>query len=529
MDCQEICDFWFNNEELWFNATPKDDELIKQKYSKYLNENMTFNDYQLKNMSKTEILANVILLDQFVRHIFRNNKELINKYHKISLELSYFVLNNNLDNQFNPPEKCFILMPIRHTFEIDKLKMLLDKVNNYRKEDNSKYFIRFYKSTLIALSNLITSNIYPEDLNLNISNNEIYSILDKESVKNLENIQNLNKTDILDKDEELYKTFKLSLNKIKGLKEITLSLSGGVDSMVSSYILYHLSENQKKFKIIAVNIDYGNRGDICNVEVEFVKRWCKLLNIDVYVRHINEIKRDRTLDRDLYEKITRFIRFSMYKKFNNPVVIGHNLDDCLENIFSNIKKSRSFNNLRGMSEFSSEDNCTIVRPMLNIPKKNIIEFAKKYKIPYLTNSTPSWSERGKIRENLIPLIENFDPLIIKGLLKLSDNVEKIYQIYDKSIVNNFFDNVKFNVSPNVTEININLINDDKNFGFVFWKDILVKIFHKINSKIPSNKSIETFCKRIEKNQYGIIKLSDGYEFLYGPDLLKFIYKNNQIQ
>ena len=123
--------------------------------------------------------------------------------------------------------------------------------------------------------------------------------------------------------------------------------------------------------------------------MEFIKRWTKLLGIEHYIKNITELSRNRSTDRDIYEKITKKLRFDMYKRFGNPVVLGHNQDDCLENIINNIKKSRSYNNLNGMSEFSEEDGCILVRPMLQIKKTEIKEFAQTYHIPHLPNSTPA--------------------------------------------------------------------------------------------------------------------------------------------
>ena len=46
--------------------------------------------------------------------------------------------------------------------------------------------------------------------------------------------------------------------------------------------------------------------------------------------------------------------------------------DCLENIFTNIEKKRSYNNLLGMESNSIIDGVEILRPMLKISKNKII-------------------------------------------------------------------------------------------------------------------------------------------------------------
>jgi tRNA(Ile)-lysidine synthase TilS/MesJ len=140
--------------------------------------------------------------------------------------------------------------------------------------------------------------------------------------------------------------------------------------------------------------------------------------------------------------------------------------------------------------------------MLNITKTQIREFAKKYSIPHLPNSTPAWSERGRIRDELIPFLNNFDIALVPGFLKLADNMEEVYNIYDKSVVIDFFKKIKF-LKDQVT---IPLQEDakEKSYGFIFWKDIIQRIFKKIDYRLPSNKSIKEFVKRVEKNSYGSI-------------------------
>ena len=501
----ELSIFWFSHPELWFNSTSSDDELITKKFSSLINNNPDIRSIIYRS-DKDELLQNILLYDQIIRHVFRGNPEKIKELSQFSLELSLYILDRNLDNLYLPQEKCFILMPLRHTFDLKLLEIVLDKIKEYREEQDSPYYIRFYKATILSLSKVKTPLIIPEEINENISNIDIFNSLDPICIKNLDIINDINRS------EPIYNAFLNTFSKMNGIKEVTLSLSGGVDSMISSFNLYHLSNRQEKFKIIAVTIDYGNREDN-KYEVEFVKRWCKLLGITHYVKHITELKRNRSMDRDIYEKLTRTMRFDMYRRFGNPVILGHNLDDCLENIFNNIKKTRSLNNLRGMTEFAEEEGCQIVRPMLNISKQDIRAFAQKYMIPHLPNSTPSWSERGRIRDELIPSINQFDIALIPGMIKLADNMKQMYDIYNISVVQGFYDSmIEFGESTVVIHLPENA--HEKQYGFIFWKDIICRILKRLDLSLPSNKSIKAFNQRIAHNQYGKIKVSNKITFKY---------------
>lgn len=503
----ELITFWFSHENLWFGAKPNDDQLIKEKFGDLIQEHPDLNaiisadDYNL-------LLSNILLYDQIIRHVYRGDQEKIKQLSINSLKLSLYCINNDLDQYFTPAQRCFIFMPLRHTFELQFLELAFSKIKYHHQNQPSPYYERFLKATIKAMSPLKAMVVEQEEINATLSNEKILSTLDPDCVKNLTEVKDISKM------EPIYKIFKSTMKNLGNPKEVTLSLSGGVDSMISSFVLYHLSKKQTLFKIIAITIDYGNREDH-QYEVEFVKRWCKLLGISHYIRHITELKRDRSHDRNDYEKITRQIRFDMYRRFNYPVFLGHNQGDCLENIINNIKKTRSCGNLRGMSEISMEEGLIIVRPMLDVTKKEIKDFAKKYHISHLPNSTPSWSERGKIRDQLLPSINGFDPAIIPGLLTMADNMREMYEIYEKSVISNFSKQIIFETKKVTIPLSENAT--EKEFGFIFWKDIINEVLKKINLQLPSNDSIRAMVIRLKNHQYGKIQLNPKLELTYNKN------------
>jgi tRNA(Ile)-lysidine synthase TilS/MesJ len=207
------------------------------------------------------------------------------------------------------------------------------------------------------------------------------------------------------------------------------------------------------------------------------------MDLPLYIRKVDEIQRDVKCDRSFYEKITKEIRFNAYKFLDRPVVLGHNKDDCLENIFSNIKKCQNYDNLNGMLSISYQKEVTLVRPMLSISKKQIIEIANQCNIPYLEDSTPSWSERGKMRDELIPFLNNFDSRIISGLIKLSTHCSKITETYH-------------GILEESTSINL---DSDKNIEIYFckeycdlefWKQTFFHCKKEYDIGSVTNKSIE---------------------------------------
>ena len=455
----ELITFWFNNEQLWFNCSKADDLLIIEKYYEFLHGKII-----------KASLGSIILYDQISRHVYRDNQERINYYLNIALEHCNYILHDI--EKYNAKERCFILLPLRHTFNEDNIKKCVLLINKWQEEEYHPIYNRFYQASVQSLSkiNSIKETIY-------LSNIQNYVlILDKNSTKKIS--FNFNKEIY---NEKIYKDF--SKNIIKN-DRIIVSISGGVDSMVCACLLYYYSLKNNVMPI-AASINYANREEQYS-EIDMVNYWLSLLKIEHHVRVIDEIKRVRNNNRDFYEKITREIRFNLYKKLNGSVILGHNKDDSIENIFSNIKKKKSYDNLLGMSIHSKEQDVEILRPLLNIHKFDIIEFAQKYNIPYVYDSTPNWSERGQMRDILIPQIKRFDEEIINGLLELAHNYKEIYSVYR----NNLIPQIEFN--------NNNCIFIHPKIYFIdYWKNVLNIICKHYNIPIVKNKSVINLISNID--------------------------------
>jgi len=490
-DYLKLLDFWFGeNKDYWFGCPKIIDIKIKNKYQKLLNIQVEEN-YDSNNLiiDKHIILSKIILCDQISRHIYRDNKEEINKYDKISLNIIEKSKILSIIEDFNPEERCFLLLPYRHTFNESYLKICIDYITLWRHVKDQSIYKRFYQATIKALSKIYNNKELLYSSTINYSDLDILNILDKKSINN---INSFNICNINDKNN-LYDIFSNNIPKNYS-GNLIVSISGGVDSMICLFLLKKLSIENKNILPIAVSINYKNRLQQ-DIEIYMVNKICNILEIPHYVRQIEEIQRTRDCDRSFYENITREIRFDCYSSLGGSVILGHNLDDSLENIFSNIKKKKNYDNLFGMEINSIEKNVNIVRPLLNIPKKNIIEYANVNNIPYIYDSTPSWCERGLLRDTFIPFIENFDKNILYGLIELSNNYKEIYKIYEKTI-------------PKIEYYEKYCIVENNNiFFFDYWKKILTIISNKYNYTFVKNKSIYHMIKRFKENNNKRITLS----------------------
>lgn len=501
-------DYWYNHPNVWFNSLEQDDEYLVNTFGNFNTWITEFNNIiDLSLIENIDILHNFILIfDQISRHAKRINK--INEttfieVNKLALHIAEYLIETKKIYQFDNENKIyFTLMPLRHTFQSNYLKKVILILKQL---DLNNTGMRFFKNTLISYSNIITDNLKPEPMEYNLTNpimDEINILLDKNSSSiPFDWDNNIN---IDHKYLQFLNAMKLISNNKKYLtNDIIISLSGGVDSMVLLYLVKKCLNLGSKNNIIAVHISYNNR-DKCEYERHFIKHYCSILKVPLYIRNIWEIKRSQDKYRDLYETVTQIFRFDLYKKFNNAVILlGHNKDDCFENIITNTLKARSLNNLKGMSFEVEKNDCIILRPFLEIYKNDIYKFANEMKIPYLHDSTPDWSCRGRIRDNIVPVFNEYDPNLINRFLELSNTYNEIYTIFDDMIIH-LYNIRKLNTFFDVEGI--------IHYPSVFWKKI-IEIYLKENNYeniTISNKSIKNFTEKINNKHYSKISLTKNF-------------------
>lgn len=462
--------FFLSNKELWFNPQKKYDKLIEHKYS-----------HLLTNNDNCDIFTKILIYDQLPYYIHRNKPTIINKYHDISYLLAKKLINSSKFNDYEPIKKCFIMLPLRHSNNISDNITILNITKKLL--HTHSIFKRFYKATLLKLT--ILNNIkYSLPAIINAKFN--YNILDTKC--NFISLYNINL--------QKFTKYKNIFNNIN-YNNICVSISGGVDSILLLYYLKYLKKN-----IIAIHINYNNR-TTSTIERNNVILICNYLKIPIYVRDITELKRNED-NRDIYEDITRKLRFNFYNiicKNKYVVALGHNKDDCIENIFSNIIKKKKYDNLFGMTNNSIENNVSIYRPFLHIDKQTIYDISNDLQLPYFYDSTPDWSERGKKRDILIPFLNNFDKNIINGLYNLSKHITTIYPIYNDFIKKciTFDEKYLCKIEPTIFNYNIDILNS-----------ILSYVCNYKNKPYFSYKSIKNLYENYKLDKK--IHLSNNYYF-----------------
>jgi len=295
---------------------------------------------------------------------------------------------------------------------------------------------------------------------------------------------------------------------------VVVSLSGGVDSMVTFALLLYL-QKQNYFPIYTATIDYGLRTESKD-ESKFIEEYTKQFNIKSYIIDINTItglsrkKEDSSNSRTEFEEETRNIRFETYKKIMienkmNPetgVFVAHHMDDIVENIFTNSMRGANLLDLEVMKSMNRINGVKLFRPFLEFKKDSIYNFAHMYNIPYFKDTTPKWSKRGKMRNEIFPLLDNVFGNIWRDKLKqLGDQSNQWNDYINNYVINPWFDEVKFEKNHIMIPI--------KNHPKIIYSNIIMKVLHSIGMNMLKKTSIDKVYDLIQNKTVGRLVTLDG--------------------
>ena len=504
---------WGEQSPIEINLMKRNREYWKQNTDEWFSHNFLDSWYMTSATYKNTPDDNMRLLlqyDQFCRHPSSITEDAqYEKYKKLNFKfatnLALQLIHNSQYTELEIHEKIFTLLAIRHNDSLTLKEFMLKKVQQELEmclKTEVSQWMRFLRATILDIDSWkIKNNLFQKE---QITEPQHALLLDAMNVIQppIYNSDNLPADEVVTIREKMLKKMETLILTYYNpeINTIAVSISGGVDSMVVSSIANEVCKRHN-IDMILLHICYNNR-DCVKKEVSLLKYWATIMSVPLYIRNIDEIKRSRNSQmRTLYEDVTRRIRFSFYKYFECPILLGHNRDDTFENAFSNLAKKIHFDNLKGMTDFTIESNVILLRPFLTMDKEDIIKYADVTKIPHLLDSTPKWCDRGKARDILLPSIRQFDTRILNGLEEFSEYATFLYDQWVASYDNWISSSKNIINSINNREdnsIDIIIVRDEffhSNYHqLMFW----VKLWFDL--KLPhrhSNRCIKNLVQQIK--------------------------------
>ncbi len=205
---------------------------------------------------------------------------------------------------------------------------------------------------------------------------------------------------------KVFLSTSLSHSLIEKNDRILVALSGGADSTTLLMLLDSIKE-EYNLTIAAAHINHKLR-DTADRDMEFCRALCKKLGIEFFClcADVHSDAKKSGMSEELY---ARNLRYSYFESLGyDKIATAHNKNDNAETILFRFIRGTGIDGLSGIPY--RRDN--IIRPILDIEKKDIIKFCSENNIEYVTDETNFRQiySRNKLRLSLIPEIErDFNP------------------------------------------------------------------------------------------------------------------------
>ena len=298
------------------------------------------------------------------------------------------------------------------------------------------------------------------------------------------NLNVLNKTHkfLLDKlkNKKVLKIYREFENNLKIDKDFIVAVSGGPDSLALSY-LAKIYSIKKSLDVKYFIVDHKLRNNSTSEAIDVQKNLkAFFINLDILTwkgtkpkKNIQSIARDKRY-KLLIEKAKKL-------KINN-ILLGHHLDDLFENFFIRILRGSGINGLISLDKETQKDEINMIRPLINLNKKDLIYLSKYIFGSYVEDPSNEDDKFKRVK------IRNFlKQLGSEGL----DRRKFVLTIKNLKFAN---ENIKFYVKKNL-EKNVTILRKKE-------KVILMKEFFSQSEEVVF-RSLAEIIKLVGKKHYHV--------------------------
>ena len=310
------------------------------------------------------------------------------------------------------------------------------------------------------------------------------------------------------KDKRILQIYKKFESDLVTKNDFVVAVSGGPDSLALSF-LAKILEIKKLVKVKYFIVDHKLRRESTS-EAIYVKKILKnyLINLEILSwngakpkKNIQSIARDKR-----YELLIS--RAKKYKIKN--ILLGHHLDDLFENFFLRILRGSGLNGLISLDKKTKKNEVNLIRPLINVDKKDLIYISKKIFESYVEDPTNQDDKYKRVK------VRNFlRQLGLEGL----DRNKFFLTIKNLKIAN---ENIKFYIKKNLDE-NVTFLQNKKNAilkeSFFFQSDEVV--FRSLIEMIQTvgKKYYPVRGKKIDKI-IKLINLKSSFKVTLGGCIIK---------
>ena len=265
-------------------------------------------------------------------------------------------------------------------------------------------------------------------------------------------------------------------------KKIYIAFSGGIDSSVLVDVLgKNASKLNLNITVIHVNHNISSNSLIW---MKHCKEFCNKLDLNFISEEVNIISSGGGI-----ESAARKARYKIFSKYLNneeQILTAHHMNDVTETIFLRLLRGTGIDGLSGLKKSRKLGKGQLIRPFLELSKKEIEDYAKENDINYIFDETNKDNDydRNFLRNEIFPKLD-------ERWNDFSSRVFKMSKITNERN-NNFFELLNNNYRDLIN--NVIKIKDLKNLNIDITKEIIRTSIRNENISIPNSKVLNEIIK-----------------------------------
>jgi tRNA(Ile)-lysidine synthase len=209
-----------------------------------------------------------------------------------------------------------------------------------------------------------------------------------------------------------------------------VALSGGADSVALLRALTALG-----YRVEAAHCNFQLRGEESRRDENFCVELCRQLGITLHRIHFDTLTY-ASLHKLSVEMAARDLRYRYFEQLRedlgaDDICVAHHRDDQVETVLLNLVRGTGLTGLQGMRPRNGH----ILRPMLGVTRRQVLDFLDTLHQSYVTDSTNLEADvqRNKLRLNIIPLLENLNPAAKENICRMTENLGEVQQVVDAAL------------------------------------------------------------------------------------------------
>ncbi len=217
------------------------------------------------------------------------------------------------------------------------------------------------------------------------------------------------------------------ISKMNTDSSVLVGFSGGADSTAMLYMLALYAKSVGAV-LYAAHLNHGIRGDEADRDESFCREFAEKLGIRFISKKVN-IPLIAEKSKESIESAARRIRYEffdeiMHKHDIHILATAHNADDNLETMIFNLARGAGLRGICGIPESRPCKNGIVIRPILAMEKAEIIEYCRRNRLDFVTDSTNTDTDytRNKIRSEIIPVMRQINAGAVKNAYRTSQNL-----------------------------------------------------------------------------------------------------------